>query len=290
MLNSSILINVVFGKPETAGGADGAIITVAATGPSGCWQVSVPTVGSCLKKSLTKMLLWEKLATDYANYTGTDKELDYFTPLEGGLEIALFATAKGPAVEARDCPRSSQLRPHTRVWAKPEEIAVFVQHLAKTVTDESLGAKIGHIPEYQDLPYGQGCHGSQALLKINTTGISTSVGVPTVHIPWQLSITALAFLKKKLADLAIQLNPASQYFGPETFYYLIPESDICLQVTIFTDDESNHRKAAITIDNSFTGPLWTIEVLTQDLIFSVESFQEHGEITLFGQISNRLPL
>ena len=101
-MDSAIVFSFVAGKADSLDGASSGIVSVQASGPSGYWRFSRVTEPGSLLWQIRELTAWKDLATRDSGVSAEDEELETFSALESGFEVALMSTPKGFAIEARE--------------------------------------------------------------------------------------------------------------------------------------------------------------------------------------------
>lgn len=285
-MNPAIVIELIVGKPEIHGGANGAIISIQSCGPSGEWQFAAVTESESLVNQIQKMSLWTDLANSSLGISSEDRELANFVLLEGGCELALLSTPQGFAVEARQDDRRLDLRKHTRVWVKPEKIVEFVNRLRACVSGESLGVTIGEV-DYSlwSTPT------SVPMIELSGEGLADLRNQPATNVSVDVSSDDLKFVRDTLKELTETLTIADKWSEPSTETYWCPTGSVRLDATIVTDPESLVRHLELTIGSPAYGSLWTVPMGRPEVEQSVSRFEKDSQsIVLYGRLLPALPM
>lgn len=293
--NSSISVDVTIAKPSSQGGVDGASVIVEATGPSGNWHIGVSTEGTSLCRALTALPKdWCKLTEKYADYRDEEeKDIDYFVPLEGELEIHLLATKYGIAVEAVTNTWKRDWQYGTRVWASKEEIIKFARDLAKAVDGQAVRATIG-----------EACGGSEPscidvesypLVRVSSDGIFDLCTSPSISVPANITMQDLEFVQKTIEELSSGIvsvssdTPSCQleqdYEGSIGHYweYKSPSGSLKLIAKIHTlVPHELEKRIDITVGLSATGSIWSFTASANDLQKSAHLSNNSSELILYG--------
>lgn len=255
----------------------------AAVGPSGNWQVSVPTYGPSLIGMIATMRTWPRIAASSRPAGDGEVELDWVTPLEGGVEFALVATDTGLAVDVRESWMSGGVQPHTRVRVSLTDLDRFVHHLSKASEGRGLGASLGTRPSHDEY-----AHSSHPLIAIEPDLLTNLADPYLPPIACPITSEDIAWVRTLLTELVPCLGPLPSWRAQEKSLKTSPSGELTVALTCYCD-EDNTRLAQVTVGTHALGPLWSMR-LGRDEARASAAHATVSRAILIGDVSTRPPL
>lgn len=276
-------LEIVAGPGYDVGGINAASVIVDAVGPHDTWQLACGTELSCLRHGIRELAKWPELAAAHGTCT-VERELDYFTPIEGRFELALMATPAGPAIEVRETSGYDGAHPSTRVAAKPADLAAFVDGLFASLEGQSFGAALGLFPT--DVARGST---TRPLVHIGCWHLRRWEQSPSSGMPVALDIEDFSWAADVLLVIADELTQMTGKLAASR-QRICERSGLILKAMLSENgDDDRQWSCQLTVGTPTAGPAWTIRMSAQHCRDSAASVTCEG-ITLYGYVSERLPL
>lgn len=276
-------LEIVAGPDYDAGGINAASLILDAVGPHETWQVACGTELSYLREGIRGLAKWPQLAAA-SGTCALERELDYFTPIEGRFELVLLATPAGPVIEARDTSGYDGAHPHTRVRATPADIATFVDSLAASLEGQSFGGSLGVFPA--DIASASV---TRPLLQVGRWRLRRWGEQPTSGMPVACEPTTFRWAADILLTLAEEVDRSTgtrAWPRPTTY----TGQGLTLTARLCEDGDDDGRWSChLTVASPTGGPAWTLCMSAQHCRDSAASVTDEGLI-LYGYVSERLPL